>query len=110
MANQQCGIGSQLIRRIASYIAILAEQIHGKLTRIQHDSSLHGSDIMQAELQRRDDPEVAAAAANRPEQILILFRAHGQMMTRLRLQDRPISRYRNSVRASPLTSQFHRPA
>ena len=59
-------------------LAVGREHLGGLLDRPERRAADDGADLVQAEQERRDDAEVAAAAADRPEQVGVLVgaRAH----------------------------------
>ena len=66
----------QLVRRVGDPLAIEAEHVPGLLHRPKHRPGQHLRPERHApELELRDDPEVAAAAAHAPEEICVLVRA-----------------------------------
>ncbi len=63
----------QLFRRSVHQLAARAEGVTGLRPRVdQHPGEHRRADRVRAELEARDHPEVTAAAAQRPEQVLVL--------------------------------------
>ena len=62
----------QLLRRAARERIEMGQHLRGLLGRPHAKARHHGRDRMQAEAEARDDAEVAATAAQRPEQIGVL--------------------------------------
>ena len=69
----------QLPRRAGQELAVGAHHLLGLLERPERGSGQDGADGMQSELERGDDAEVAAAAADRPEQVGVLLGARTRL-------------------------------
>ena len=80
MPRQKRGVGGELIGRVGGQVSILAQQVEGYRARIQDHSTMDGSELVQAKLERGDDAKVAAATANGPEEIFILRGANRQVI------------------------------
>ena len=61
-----------VLRRAENELAVGLHHLRGLLERPERRPRVHRSHRMRAELERRDDAEVAAAAAQRPEQVGVL--------------------------------------
>ena len=73
-------------------VPVPAQHVGGVRQVVQHGAGLHHADRMGPERERGDDPEVAAAAPDRPEQVAFPFR--------IGVDDRPVGEYdprRNQV-------------
>ena len=69
----------ELVRRVRDPVAVEAENLRGSLHRPEDRTGEHGrADRIQGELELGDDPEVAAGAADPPEEVRILGRARPQ--------------------------------
>ena len=66
---------AELIGSGEGKVAIEPQYVAGLINRIEHAAAKHGTELMQAILERRDDAEIAAAAAHAPEQIRVLLLA-----------------------------------
>ena len=78
-SDQMNACGRQLVRRAGDRVAPAREHARGVLERVGDVELEHvGPERVQAQLERRDDAEVAAAAAQRPVQVGVLVgaRAH----------------------------------
>ena len=61
---------AELVGRVGDELAVEAQDVGGVLGRPEHRSGQDGgSDWVQPEPERGDDPEVSAAAPQRPEQL-----------------------------------------
>ena len=60
---------AQLLRRVGDELAVDAHDLAGLIDRVEDRPAVDVVDRVQAELERGDDAEVAAAAAQRPEQV-----------------------------------------
>ena len=69
----------QLIRQVAREVAVEAHDLLGAVARIEDGAGGHGrADRVQVELEGGDDAEVAASAAQAPEEVGVLRRARGE--------------------------------
>ena len=57
----------QAVGRVGPDVALAAQHVRRALERLEDDAADDVADGVQAELEREDDTEVAAAAAQRPE-------------------------------------------
>ena len=74
-----------LVGQTGNEVAREAEQIAALLGRVEEQPEVqHRSDVVQRELERRDDAEVASAAAQRPEQVGVLARRTRAALVRRR--------------------------
>ena len=69
---------AQLLRRVADEVAVELQHGGGVAQLVEHRAAVDLADRVQPILERRDDTEVAAAAAEGPEQLLVLPLAGGQ--------------------------------
>ena len=74
---EQPGVGSQLVRRRSHEVAIVADHRAGLIAGMDDQAAQHGRHRVRPVQEGGDDPEIAAAAAQRPEQIGIVLRARG---------------------------------
>ena len=65
----------QFVRRVGGEVPEELQQLGRALARVHDHPAQDGADRVQLELERGDDPEVAAAAAQRPEQVGVLVGA-----------------------------------
>ena len=63
---------AELLGRVLDELAVEAQHVARVLDLEEHRAAVDVLDRVQAELERRDDAEVPAAAAQRPEEILVL--------------------------------------
>ncbi|HWC27071.1 MAG TPA: hypothetical protein VG474_10860 [Solirubrobacteraceae bacterium] len=72
--------GAQLVGRVRDGVAPAGEHADGVLDRVGDVGDEHlGAERVQPQLEGRDDPEVAAAAAQRPEQVGVLVGARADL-------------------------------
>jgi len=67
------GQRGHLIGQVGGPPVVLGEHLGATVTPVQHEPTQHRGHRMPAEGERRDDTEVAAAAADRPEQLRMLI-------------------------------------
>jgi hypothetical protein len=70
-------LGGELVRMAGGELAIEREQSRRRLQRMQDRTAEHGGDRVRLELERGHDAEVAAAPADRPEEVGIALLARG---------------------------------
>ena len=91
----------QLLRGVRHQVAARPERLGAPLPRrTRHPRQHHRPDAMGAELELRDDAEVPAAAAQRPEQLGVLVVARRGRRTRRRARPRRTAASRSSGRAA----------
>jgi hypothetical protein len=72
---------ADLVRRLSGELAEEAEDIRSHAHRPRQHAGQHlGPERVKSELERGDDPEVAAAAAQAPEQVRVLVLAGGDQI------------------------------
>ena len=73
---------AQLVGRLVREVAVEGEQLGRRLECVHDGAAKHGRDRIGAELERGDHPEVAAATANRPEQVGVFVGARRHDVSR----------------------------
>src|SRR5258708_19966681 len=73
--------GTHLLGGGGDIFAIEAKDVAGVLQLIKHRPAINVLDWMELELERCDNSKVAAAAANRPEEVLVLSFARDPELT-----------------------------
>src|ERR1039457_5082367 len=76
MTRHEGRIGSKLVGGCDCDVAVAAQEIDSAAAWIEEQTAPHRLERMQANFKRSDDAEVSASAANGPEQVFILRRAH----------------------------------
>ena len=72
---------ADLVGRVLDEAAVGLQQIDGRVDREEHHAAVDDrADLVQRELEARDDPEVAAAALERPEQVRVAVGARHQQV------------------------------
>jgi hypothetical protein len=71
----------QLVRRLGHEVTVELEHLLGVRERVHDQAGKHlGADLVDLELERRHHAEVAAAAADGPEQVAVLVRVGGELV------------------------------
>jgi hypothetical protein len=69
--REQCRIRLRLVRQRAAKVAIETQHVARLIERIEHHAAEHLRHHVEPKLDRRDDAEVSAAAAERPKELLV---------------------------------------
>ena len=102
----QPGEHRMLVRQRGREIAVEAQHLPGALERVRHEAAGdRGADRIEPVLERGCHAEIAAAAADGPEQVRMLLSAGLRLLGRQRLPARPIEDCRGPSRTCSSTSQ-----